>query len=313
MSWEWVFFINVPIAAIGLALVPIYVNESRAEGLRRRFDAAGAVTVTGSLMLFVYGVTQTTAVGWASAQTIGCLVGSALLMLAFLTIETRVRSPLVPLSFFRNRTPAGANLVGFGLGTAVFGTFFLLSLYQQQVLGFGALKTGIGYLAVSLTAIVAASASQALVTRLGVRPVLTSGLLLLGGGLVYFTQVSPDGSYVNDLLPGFLLTGVGIGASFVPVSIAALGGVSEKQAGLASGLINTSQQVGGALGLALLVTIANTRTASLLEDGEEIASGLSSGFGIAFYAAIGVVVIAIVTTLVVMRRDDLRDTAESTI
>jgi MFS family permease len=165
VSWEWVFFINVPIAAIGLALVPIYVKESRAEGLRRRFDAAGAVTVTGSLMLFVYGVTQTTAVGWASAQTIGCLVGSALLMLAFLTIETRVRSPLVPLSFFRNRTPAGANLVGFGLGTAVFGTFFLLSLYQQQVLGFGALKTGIGYLAVSLTAIVAASASQALVTR----------------------------------------------------------------------------------------------------------------------------------------------------
>ncbi len=311
IGWEWIFFINVPIAAVALFTVPIFVKESKAAGLSREFDAAGAISVTASLMLFVFAVTQTTSVGWTSAQTIGCLIASAALMVAFLVIETRVRSPLVRLGFFRQRTPTGANLVGFGLGTAIFGTFFLLSLYQQQVLGFSALETGLGYLAISLTAITASALSQALVTRAGIKPVLSLGLALLAGGLAYFTQVSVDGSYVADLLPGFLLVGVGIGFSFVPVSIAALTGVSAREAGLASGLINTSQQVGGALGLALLVTVANTRTDNLLGDGVELTAALTAaltaGFSLAFWVAIGFAVVALTATLVMLRANASAD------
>lgn len=307
IGWEWIFFINVPIAAIALAFVPIYVKESKAVGLGKQFDAAGAISVTASLILFVFAVTQTTDVGWASPQTVGCLIASVVLMAAFLVIETKVPSPLVPLSFFRKRTPSAANLVGFGLGTAIFGTFFLLSLYQQQVLGFSALKTGLGYLAVSLTAIAASGLSQAVVTRIGVKPALSFGLIVLGVGLAYFTSVPVDGSYVSDLLPGFLLVGIGIGFSFVPVSIAALAGVTGKEAGLASGLINTSQQVGGALGLAVLVTVANTRTERVLEEGGDMASALTEGFSLAFWVAIGFAAVALAATLLALRRDDLPD------
>jgi EmrB/QacA subfamily drug resistance transporter len=307
IGWEWIFFINVPIAAVALFTVPIFVKESKAAGLSREFDAAGAISVTASLMLFVFAVTQTTSVGWTSPQTIGCLIASVVLMIAFLVIETKVSSPLVRLGFFRQRTPTAANLVGFGLGTAIFGTFFLLSLYQQQVLGFSALETGLGYLAVSLTAIVASALSQALVTRVGIKPVLSLGLALLAGGLAYFTQVSVDGSYVTDLLPGFLLVGVGIGFSFVPVSIAALTGVSAREAGLASGLINTSQQIGGALGLALLVTVANTRTDNLLADGVEFPAALTAGFSLAFWVAIGFAVVALAATVLMLRANESAD------
>ena len=301
VGWEWVFFINVPIAAVALCLVPFFVKESRVEGRGNRFDIAGAVTITASLMFFVFGVTQTVQVGWGSVQTCSFLAGSFVLLVTFLIIETRSSAPLVPLQFFRKRAPAVANLVGFSLGTAVFGTFFLLSLYQQQVLGFSALKTGLGYLAVSLTAILAAGFSQRLVTRFGVWPILSIGFLLLTSGLVYFTNISVEGSYLMDLFPGFLLIGVGIGFSFVPVSIAALSGVVGKEAGLASGMINTSQQIGGALGLSLLVTVANTRTGKLLEEGEELPDALTSGFGIAFWGAIVFTVTALVVTLVALR------------
>ncbi len=179
-------------------------------------------------------------------------------MAAFLVIETRSHSPLVPLGIFKRRTLAGANLIGFGLGTTIFGMFFLLSLYMQIVLGFSALQTGVGYLAVALTAVASSGIAQALVTRLGVKPVLATGMALLCAGLILFTQVSVDGTYVADLLPGFILVGVGLGFSFVPVSIAALAGITGTEAGLASGLINTSQQIGGALGLAILTTVSTT-------------------------------------------------------
>jgi EmrB/QacA subfamily drug resistance transporter len=305
VGWEWIFFVNVPIGLAALAFVPRYVSESRADGLTRHFDTAGAVTVTGSLMLLVYGLTQTTNEGWTSIQTLGALVGSALLMVAFLWIENRSRSPLVPLGFFRRRTPTAANVIGLGLGTMVFGMFFLLSLYMQQVLGFSAMETGVGYLAVALTAVVASGISQALVTRAGVKPILTIGMLLLGGGLAYFTQVSPNGSYVGDLLPGFLLIGVGLGFSFVPVSIAALAGIDGHEAGLASGLINTSQQIGGALGLAVLATVSTTRTENLLADGKDPATALTSGFQIAFWVGVGLAVASLIATLVALRKKDL--------
>jgi EmrB/QacA subfamily drug resistance transporter len=306
LGWEWIFFVNVPIGLAALALVPRYVSESRADGLTRHFDTAGAVTVTGSLMALVYGLTQSTTNGWTSAQTLGALAGSAVLMAAFLWIESRSPSPLVPLGFFRRRTPTAANLIGLGLGTMVFGMFFLLSLYQQQVLGFSAIKTGVGYLAVALTAVVFSGVAQALVTRLGVKPILAVGMGLLGGGLAYFTQVSVGGSYVGDLLPGFLLIGVGLGFSFVPVSIAALAGVDGRNAGLASGLINTSQQIGGAIGLAVLSTVATTRTENLLADGRDQATALTSGFQIAFWVGVGLAAASLVATLVALRGKDLQ-------
>jgi EmrB/QacA subfamily drug resistance transporter len=305
-GWEWVFFVNVPIGLGALALVPRFVTESRAADLARNFDAAGAVTVTASLMLLVYALTQTTNVGWGSARTIGLLIASAVLMAVFLAIEMRSRSPLVPLGFFRKRTPAGANLIGFVLGTMVFAMFFLLSLYMQQVLGFSALETGLGYLAVALTAVVASGVSQALVTKAGVKPVLAVGMVLLGAGLLYFTQVSVGGSYLGDLLPGFIIIGVGLGFAFVPVSIAALAGVTGREAGLASGLINTSQQIGGALGLAILATVANTRTESRLDSGAAQPAALTDGFSLAFGVGAAFALVGLVATLIALRRTDLR-------
>ena len=304
-GWEWIFFVNVPIGIATFFLVPLVVRESRAEGMMRHFDVAGAVTVTASLMLLVFGLTESTSKGWSAFETIGPLVGSAVLMLAFLTIEQRSRSPLLPLSFFRKRTPTGANIIGFGLGTMIFGMFFLLSLYMQQVLGFSALRTGVGYLAVALTAVVSAGVSQALVTRVGVKPILTIGLSLIGIGLVFFTFVSVDGSYVGDLLPGFLLIGVGMGFSFVPIAIAALGGIEPAEAGLASGLINTSQQIGGAVGLAILTTIATTHTTNALSEGVGRLQALTDGFTLAFWVAAAFALVSVVATLLLLRRDDL--------
>jgi EmrB/QacA subfamily drug resistance transporter len=309
VGWEWIFFVNVPIAAATLVFVPRLVQESRAADLARHFDAQGAVTVTASLMLLVFGLTQSNNYGWGSWQTIGALVGSVVLMAVFLTIEMRSRSPLVPLGFFRKRTPTGANIIGFGLGTAIFGMFFLLSLYMQQVLGYSPLETGVAYLTVALLAVVASGIAQALVTRIGVRPVLASGLAMLAVGLVLFTQVSVGGSYVSDLLAGFILIGVGLGFSFVPVSIAALAGISGREAGLASGLINTSQQIGGALGLAILVTVSTTRTESLLEDGVPAPQALTEGFGIAFWVAAGFAIVSVLATFLVLRRQDLAVTS----
>jgi EmrB/QacA subfamily drug resistance transporter len=306
-GWEWCFFVNVPIAAITLFLVPRFVRESRAEGLLRHFDAWGAVTVTASLMLLVFGLTQANRVGWASAQTIGVLLASAVLMAIFIVLELRSRSPLVPLSIFRRRTLTGANVIGFALGMVIFGMFFLLSLYMQQVLEYSPLRTGFGYLAVALTVIAAAAISQGLVTRLGVKPVLMTGMGLLTIGLVYFTFVSVGGSYVDDLLPGFVILGVGMGFSFVPISIAALAGVQGPEAGLASGLINTSQQIGGALGLAILITVATTHTSNLLDSGESNPQALVSGFSLAFWVAAGFALAGFLTTAFVLRRDDLKD------
>jgi MFS family permease len=260
-------------------------------------------------MALVYGLTQTTSNGWTSGRTIGAFVLSAVLMAAFIAVELRSRSPLVPLSIFKRRTLTGANVIGFLLGTSIFGMFYLLSLYMQQVLGYSAMKAGLAYLAVALTAVVAAGVSQALVTRLGVKPVLATGMGLLSLGLLYFTQVSVDGTYVSDLLPGFLLIGVGLGFSFVPVSIAALAGIQQHEAGLASGLINTSQQIGGALGLAVLVTVATSYTNDLLSGGTQPPEALTSGFTRAFWVGAAVAFVGVVTTLIVLRRDELERAA----
>jgi EmrB/QacA subfamily drug resistance transporter len=305
VGWEWIFYINAPIGALAFALVPRLVRESKVEGLAHHFDAAGAVAVTASLMILVYALTQAGNVGWGSGRTIGLLIGSGVLMAAFLAIERRSKSPLMPLNFFRHRTPTGSNIIGLGLGTMVFGMFYLLSIYQQQVLGFSALKTGVGYLAVALTAVVASGVSQALVTRLGVRPVLTAGLTMLAGGLFYFTFISVDGSYSGDLLIGFVLIGIGLGFSFVPISIAALAGIEQHEAGLASGLINTSQQIGGALGVAILTTVATARSDSLLESGEAAPQAFTSGYSFAFWVAAAFAILSIVATAALIRKQEL--------
>src|SRR4029450_12293409 len=260
----------------------------------------------GGLMLFVFGLTRAPTVGWGSAETIGSSVSSAVLIAAAFLIEQRSRSPLVDLNIFRRRTLTGANVIGLMLGTILFGMFFLLTLYQQDVLGYSPLRTGVNSLAIALTVIGASGISQALVTRIGVRPVLMVGLALLGGGLVYYTQISVDGSYLTDLLPGFLLTGVGLGFAFVPVSIAALSGVTGREAGLASGLINTSQQIGGARGLALRTPVSTTRTDNLLKNGVAAPVALTDGFQLAFWVAVGFALLAVATTLLVLRRQNLR-------
>jgi EmrB/QacA subfamily drug resistance transporter len=305
-GWQWIFFVNVPIGVGTLFLVPLVVRESHAHDLERHFDVWGAVTVTSGLMLFVYALTRAPQVGWTSAEVILSFVGWAVLSVAFIFIELRSRSPLVPLGIFRRRTLTGANVIGLILGTMVFGMFFLLSLYMQEVLGFSAIKTGVGYLAVALTAVVASGVAQALVTRAGVKPVLTAGMVLLGLGLAYFTQISVGGSYFGDLFIGFILIGIGLGFSFVPVSIAALAGATSTEAGLQSGLINTNQQIGGAIGLAILTTVATTRTDHLTASGVAQAQALTEGYSLAFWVGVGFAVLAVITTLVLLRRDDLR-------
>ena len=305
-GWDWIFFVNVPIGVGGLALVPLCVRESRATGLARHFDAAGAISVTAGLMLFVYALTRAPTVGWGSAEVILSFVGWAILSALFIVIELRSHSPLLPLGIFRRRTLTGANVIGLLLGVTVFGMFFLLSLYMQEVLGFSAIKTGVGYLAVALTAVVASGVAQALVTRAGVKPVLAAGMILLAAGLAYFTQISVNGTYFGDLFVGFILIGIGLGFSFVPVSIAALAGATSGEAGLQSGLINTNQQIGGALGLAILTTVATTRTDDLLKAGVSHAEAATRGYSLAFWVGVGFALVGLAATLLLLKRDDLR-------
>jgi EmrB/QacA subfamily drug resistance transporter len=306
LGWEWIFFVNVPIGTAAFLLTRKVVRESRAGDAVRHFDAIGAVLITSALSLLVYALTQANRVGWTSARTIGILVASAVLHTAFIAVEHRSRAPLVPLGIFaRLRTLTGANVVSFFIGGLTFAMFFMLSLYMQQVLGLSALQTGAGYLAVALTAIASSGVAQALVTKAGVKPVMVVGVVLMGLGNLWFTQVSADGSYLVDLLPGFFAIGIGLGFSFVPLSIAALAGVAPHEAGLASGLFNTSQQIGGALGVAVFSTVSTNRTSTLLKEGESQAAALTGGFTLAFWVAVGFAVVALVATLLMIHREEL--------
>ena len=266
LSWEWIFFVNVPVGVVGFALAPLLLRESR-DAHVKRFDLPGAILVTTGLSSMVYAITQAGQKGWLAAETLSVFGTSLVLLGAFVVWELRHPEPLMRFGIFQTRTVSGANVAGFIMGTALFSMFLMLTLYMQQVLGYSAMKTGVAYLAVAGTAIVWSGVAGQLVTRVGVKPVLVIGMAMLTAGLLFFTRVSVGGSYVSDLLPGFLLIGVGIGFSFVPISIAALAGVIPSEAGLASGLINTSQQIGGALGIAALSTIATSHTADSVEAG----------------------------------------------
>jgi EmrB/QacA subfamily drug resistance transporter len=299
-GWEWIFFVNVPVGALVLALTRPIVRESRIPALRG-FDAGGALTITSSLSLLIYAVSKAPDAGWASGRTIGLLIASAALFLAFLLIETRTSSPIVSFDIFRIRTVTGANVCGLFLGAVVFSNFFLLTLYVQQVLGYSALKTGLTFLATAGTVVLVAGISQALVTRVGPRPVMTAGLALITGGMLWYTQIPVEGSFVTHLLPGYLLVGVGMAFSFIPMSIAALAGVEPQEAGLASGLINSAQQIGGALGVAIAATVAFTHTKTLLASGHSPAQAATSGFALAFWVIAGISAASVVACLALVR------------
>jgi len=310
LSWEWIFFVNVPVGLLGLALAPLLLTESR-DARVKTFDLPGAVLVTGGLVELVYTITQANNNGWGSLETIALFATAFALLAAFVAWERRSPEPLVPFSIFRLRTVVGANVAGLILGTAIFAMFLMLTLYMQQVLHYSAMKTGVAYLAVAGTAIFWSGLAAQLVTRVGVKPVLVAGMTALSAGLIYFTQVSPDGSYLGDLLPGFLLVAVGLGFSFVPISIAALAGVRPAEAGLASGLINMSQQIGGALGIAALSAIATSATRDSIVSGTARATALTDGFQDAFIGAAAVALVGILVALVVVRRADLATAPEA--
>ncbi len=313
LSWRWVLFVNVPIGLIAAGLAPRLLLESRSEDGTEGFDIPGAVTVTAGLALLVYAVVDAVNVGWGSTGTLLRLAGSAVLLAAFVAIERRQRHPLLPFSIFRLRTLRGADIVGLLVGMSLFSMFFFISLYLQDVLHFSPIKTGLSYLPLSVGIIISAGVASQLVTRIGFKPVLITGLLLIAVGLVWFSRVpGTGGSFGADVLGPSLLAAFGLGFSFVPVTIAAVTGTKPHEAGLASGLINTSQQVGGALGLAILATVANSRTQSLLSRGAHNQSiALTKGFDRAFLVGAGFALVGAILAAVLCSSRDSREQAQA--
>src|SRR6266702_2471591 len=297
------------LGAAAFFLAPRLLDESR-DTTVKSYDALGAVLVTGGLVALVYAITQSGTYGWGSERTIGVIAAAVALLAAFGWWERRHAEPLMRFGILRTKTVAGANVGGLILGTATFSLFLMLTLYMQQVLGYSPMKTGVAYLAVAGSAILWSAVAAQLVNRIGVKPVLVAGMVALTSWLVYFTQVSVHGTYLSDLLPGFLLVGVGLGFSFVPISIAALAGVRPAEAGLASGLFNTTQQIGGALGIAVLSTIATSRTSHALAHGSALPSALVHGFTGAFVVGAGIAAVGIVAALTLIRRDELEQAPE---
>jgi EmrB/QacA subfamily drug resistance transporter len=310
LGWEWVLWVNVPIGIIAAILAPQLIAESRSESQTRAFDFAGALTVTAGLSVLVYALVDAAQAGWGSTQTIGLLATAAALLIAFVAVERRSDAPLVPFAIFRLRTLTGANVAGLLTGAALFSMFFFISLYMQQVLGYSAIKAGLSYLPLAGTIVISAAIASLLVTRIGFKPVMATGMVLIGAGVLWFSQVSVGGSFLGDILGPSLLAAVGLGFAFVPQTIAAVSGIKEREAGLASGLINTSQQIGGALGLAVLVTIANSRTDDLMAsaggDPAALPGALTEGFQSAFLAGAGFALLGLLATLLLIRNRDSR-------
>jgi EmrB/QacA subfamily drug resistance transporter len=300
-GWEWIFWVNVPVGVIVLLLTLKFVPESTAHLGHRRFDAAGAVTITSSLAIFVYAISKAPDVGWGSTQTILLLLASAALFLISIAIEMRSSAPLVPLSIFKIRSLLGANVAGFLLGAVIFANFFVLTLYVQQVLGWSALRTGVTFLATAGTTVIWAGVAQALATRYSPMPVIVIGMLVLAGSLVWYAQIPVDGHYWPDLLPAYITFALGLAFAFVPVTIAALAQVSDREAGLASGLINTNQQIGGAIGVAVASTIFTSQSKDLLKTGHTRAEAFTSGYQHAFWALAVVALVGAVASFVLLR------------
>jgi EmrB/QacA subfamily drug resistance transporter len=313
LSWRWVLFVNVPIGLLCTFLAPRILIESRAEVETRSFDVPGAITVTAGLSLLVYALVDAVNAGWGSAATLGKIAGALVLLAVFVVIERRQRAPLMPSSIFRLRTLRGADTVALLIGMSLFSMFFFVSLYMQQVLHYSALKAGLSYLPLAFGIILSAGAASVGVTRFGFKPVLVTGLLFVAGGLLWFSRVPPHGgSFAADVLGPSLLAAIGLGLSFVPVTIAAVTGTRPHEAGLASGLVNTAQQVGGALGLAILATVANSRTKGLLHGGgHDLAYALTKGFERAFLVGTGFALIGALLAIVLISSRDSREHSQS--
>ena len=286
LSWPWIFFINVPVAIVAIALTPMLLKESRADVTHRHFDVAGATSITAGLMLLVYALTRATTDGWATTTTIGLLAASGALVLAFIAIELRSPAPLLPLRIFKSRTLSAANAVMLIVGAVTFAEFFLLTLYLQDVLHYSAVQSGVAFAGFAIPVVIASNVAQIVVARFGVRATLTGGLLASAASLAYLTRLPVDGHYFWDLFPAFVLGGAGLGLSFVPVTIASLTGVQRSDAGIASGLVNTSRQIGGAIGIAAVSAIA-ALSAGNFADAHGIAAtssvALDHGFQMALY------------------------------
>ncbi len=311
-GWQYIFYLNVPIGIAALALTPRIVPDSRLATTRRRFDTLGAITGTGGLVLLVDAISQAPQYGWGAARTVALLAAAVLLLAVFLVIESRAEAPLLPLGIFRLQTLAGANMAGLLLGGSFYSFIFVGTLYMQHVLHYSALQTGIAWLAASLTSIALAGISQALVTRGGAKVVMAIGMTLIGAGVIWATQVPVHGHFLANLAGPFAVTGAGTAFAFIPISIAALAGVSEHQAGLASGLLNTSQQLGGAIGIAIASSVAVSHTKALLHTGTAAPAALTGGFQHAFWVLGAIGLLAVPAIYALVRRDELTDAVAKT-
>jgi EmrB/QacA subfamily drug resistance transporter len=300
LSWRWIFLVNVPVALlIALGALRVIVPALRDEDARRHFDVAGALTVTAGLVGLTYGIVSSEQHGWGDPQTLGALAAGVVLLGAFLVVESRLAArPLVPLRIFSSRPVSAANVVVFLMGSAAFAMWYFVSLYLQQVLRLDPLEAGLAFVPMTLMIFAFSQIASRTVSRVGPGPVLTFGMATLGGGMLLLAQVPPDGTWLGDVLVPSLLTAAGIGCSFVPVTIAATNGVRGQESGLASGLVNTSRQVGGSLGLALLATIATARTADL--DNVSPARALTEGFDRAFAVGGGFALAGAVVALLLL-------------
>jgi EmrB/QacA subfamily drug resistance transporter len=290
LTWSWIFFVNLPVGVAVLAVSPWLLSESRAALAHRHFDISGATSITAGLMVLVYAITRASQHGWGDTATVGLFATAAVLIAAFVGIEARSPAPLLPLRIFRLRTLSAANATMLTIGATAFGQFFLMTLYLQEVLRYSAIETGVAFIAITVAIVVVSNLAQALTTRLGARPVLSAGLLLTAAAGVVYAQMPADGHYFWNVLPGLILGGVGLALSFVPVMIAGLTGVQPADAGVASGLINTSRQIGGSIGLAAVTTIAATATGNYAHSHAVLTTSdpaLAHGFQVAFYALSG--------------------------
>ncbi|HYB30736.1 MAG TPA: MFS transporter [Solirubrobacteraceae bacterium] len=312
LSWRWILFINVPIGLLAAVFAQRYILETRDFARRPSFDLAGAITATLGLSVVVLGIVRTDVTGWGSASTLGLIAAGFVLLAAFVVIEGRIaKAPLMPLRIYSSRTLSAANVVVLLVGAAVFAMWFFLSLYLQQVLGYSPLRAGLAFLPMTLCIVVGSTLASRAVTRLGPKPMLVAGMVAQAAGLALFTQITPGGTYPGEVLLPSLLIAIGIGFAFVPVTIAAVSGVASEEAGLASGLVNTSRLVGGALGLAILAAIATARTNTEVLHGAAAGAALTSGFVLAFgiaaaFSAAGAVIALVGLPQVSLRRSRRR-------
>jgi EmrB/QacA subfamily drug resistance transporter len=317
LAWPWIFFVNVPVGVGAIAVALRFVPESRAVGAGRGVDVGGAVSVTAGLMVLVYAIVNARTAGWISGPTLGLGAIAVALLTAFVMLELRLRNPLIRLGIFRMRSLTSSNTVMLFVAAGMFGMFFFASIYVQEVLGYSPLKAGLAFLPVTAAIIVGAGLSQQLIRRVGVRAVGVAGMAIAAVGLLILSRVPVAGTYVGDLLPGLLTMAVGMGLTFVPVTLIATTNVEAADAGLASGLLNTSQQLGGALGLAVLSTLAANATSSQLlslgtaPSGAATASALVAGYHVAFLAGAGLMAAGSVLLAALIRRGDV-STIETT-